>query len=748
MTDKGIKGLIAEIEADDEVGKLIWNQRIRPIKASFAAPRKKLPEELERALREAGIKKLFSHQADALEAVRAGQNVVLMTPTASGKSLVYNLPILEAILSDSKTRALYISPLKGLANDQIGTLRDFSASLDIDNLAELYDGDTPQSDRRRIKEEPPSIIYSNPDMLHMGILPYHKSWEHFFKNLKFVVIDEVHSYRGVFGSHVAHVLRRLRRVAAHYGAEIQFICCSATIANSKELAETLTGVDFKLIEKNGAPSSKKNFCFYEPTESPYTAATKIFAASVKAGFKTIAFTKARKITELMGRWVKDRAPELTDSISTYRAGFLPEERREIERKLFTGELTGVISTSALELGIDVGGLDVCVLVGYPGTVSSTWQRAGRVGRGSAESLVVMVAIEDALDHFFLRNPEDFFRRSSEAAVTDVTNHPIKKAHLECAVSEVKLSIDDEVYDVEESMGLLKELEDEEKLRFWAKGDIWYPRKRYPQREVNLRSGGETYRIVDEAGKLIGYSSSGRVLKELHPGALYLHQGTQYRVLTLDMKRRRAICRAVNLAIYTAAETNEEVEIVESLETKQAGGVELNWGAVQVTESVTGYWEKDIYSRETLKYYPLKLPDEIFETKAVWMKVDEELLEEIKEAEFGPAGSLHALEHAQIAALPLFAICDRMDLGGVSYSDYADLEGPAIFVYDGSEGGIGLTKRGFEVATDWFAATRLLMSECPCDVSCPSCTQDPKCGNANDPLDKRGALLILDRWLKG
>lgn len=765
-----VEDFIRDLKERRDVEEVVHHETIPSSPSSYGSTAAPLDERLRRALGEVGIKELFDHQARGIDIIRGGSNLVAMTPTASGKSLIYNVPVLESILDDPKSRALYLYPLKGLEQDQLGALTDLTARLGLGSpsapgrteggtrrkrraftpgAAEIYDGDTSDYRRKKIRESPPSILLTNPDMLHLALCAYHSKWEEFFRNLKYVVIDEVHTYRGVFGSHVANVLRRLRRIAAYYGSSPQFIACSATIANPGELANMLTGLDFEVVDTSGAPRGRRHFLFINPpsTASPYTVATKVFTSSLRAGFKTIAFTKARKVTELMHRRITESSPDLAGDISSYRAGFLPEERREIEKRLFSGELKGVVSTSALELGVDIGGLDVCVLAGYPGTITSTLQRSGRAGRGGRDSLVVLVGLRDALDQYFMRNPEDFFRRSVEAAVLDKDNTSIVKGHLHCAVTELYLKSSDPVFDVERLRGVLGELEDESKVRHWAKGDIWYPRRGWPHRQVSIREAGEPYRIRDASGRMLGESSSTRALKELHPGAIYLHKGVQWLVTRLDMGRREVTCRAAEDALYyTRANVDEETEIIEVLDRKDFGRFSFTVGRLRVTEQVVGYWKKHLYTDKVLGEYGLELPPSVFTTVGVWTEVDDYILEEIDERRFSIAGGLHALEHAAIAALPLYALCDRMDLGGVSYPRNPELGSAAIFIYDGHEGGVGLARRGFECVEAWLRSTRTLMEECECEVACPSCTQDPQCGNNNEPLDKRAALVILNRWL--
>lgn len=746
-----------------DLQELVHHEVMPAQAASFGETSSPLSSEVKKALEAMSIERLYSHQARGIDLIRQGLNTVIMTPTASGKSLIYNIPVIESILEDPNSHALYLFPLKGLEQDQLkafielaeyalpqaeGAKGKKTRSRPL-NACEIYDGDTTAHRRKKIRDTPPAVVLTNPDMLHLAINAFHSKWEAFFKGLRYVIIDEVHTYRGVFGSHVAHVLRRLRRIANHYGADPVFIACSATIANPTELASMLTGLDFELVDSSGAPRGKRDVLFINPLPevSAYTIATRLFISSVRAGLKTIAFTKARKITELMHAWVKDGAKDLSPVISSYRAGFLPEERREIERRLFSGQMRGVITTSALELGVDIGGLDVCILVGYPGTISSTWQRSGRAGRSGRDSIIILVAMPDALDQYFMRNPSDFFRRGAEAAVLDHQNEVILKKHLLCAASEVNLKPSDLAYDTAVYGPILKELELEGKLRHWVKGGIWYPRVKFPHLDVSLREAGLPYTIVKDDGKALGESSGGRVFLELHPGAIYLHKGMQYRVTRLDMGEKKIWCRAADdINYYTRAITDETTEIVSTEASTDTAGTEILFGKIKVTERIVGYRKKELRTERNLGEFQLDLPPSVFTTAAIWMKVDDGVLAKIKAKGYSVTGALHGLEHAMIAALPLFAMCDRMDLGGVSYQFNPELEGPAIFIYDGHEGGVGLTKRGFGCIREWLEATLRLMEQCACEVACPSCTQDPKCGNNNEPLDKRGAIMILEKWL--
>jgi DEAD/DEAH box helicase domain-containing protein len=745
-----IKNLLERInkEFKDEIAHYRY---IEPQSSYHAEPERPLQEDLRKVLEAKGITRLFVHQAEGIDRILKGNNVVVMTPTASGKSLIYNIPVLETILKDPTTKALYLFPLKGLEQDQIKTLRELAAGLDIEHPAEVYDGDTSSYRRKKIREALPHIVFSNPDMLHHAINAFHTKWAEFFANLKIVVVDEIHTYRGIFGSHVAQVFRRLRRICEYYGSSPQFIACSATIANPGELAKDLTGVGFHVIDRNGAPSGGKHIVFINPFGSTYTAATKALRICLDTGLKTIAFTKARKITELIYSWLIESSPSYRNITSSYRAGFLPSERREIEQKLFSGELQGVVSTSALELGVDIGGLDSCILAGYPGSIASTWQRAGRVGRHGQDSIIIMVGMKDALDQYFMRHPDDFFGRSHEAVVIDPYNTSILKQHLPCATAEIYLKADDSVYpsantsstDGSKSFSsVIHELVSENLLKPGKKGDIWFTPLRFPHRDINIRGIGKIFSVFN-GEKRIAEISEVRIMKEAHPGAIYLHKGRQYRVEGLDLEGLKVVCREVDVSYYTQAITHEETEIIAEHHKRN----NTTWGNLKITNTITGYWKKRLSTQGKINRYPLELPSWTFETQGMWITLGSDLEKKVIRNNLDFAGGLHALEHAAISALPLFAMCDKGDIGGISYSLYPDFEMPAIFIYDGLQGGVGLTKRGFEVLDIWLEATRKIITECPCEEGCPSCVQDSQCGSGNEPLDKNAALVILEGIIK-
>ena len=795
-----IFSLIESLEKNKRFSETIASHKyIHPLEPKYM--RLDLNEKLRDVLSGQGIRLFYSHQVEAVDLIRQGENVVVMTPTASGKSLIYNIPVIESIIENPEATALYIFPLKGLEQDQVKNLNELFDSLGIRNYfspsptppvkggdnaprpplnlrggeggvmlpsprirtplkpAEVYDGDTTAYRRGKIRkvfqsgiagetELPPcvNVIFTNPDMLHLAINPFHAKWEGFFKNLKYVVVDEIHTYRGVFGSNIAHVLRRLRRICNYWGSNPQFIACSATIANPKSLAAELIGLPFKTVTEDGAPRGGKHFMFINPVlESPYTEATALFIKCLEAGLKTIVFTKARKITELIYKWTVDRAPQFAEKISPYRAGFLPKERREIEQKLFSGELLGVVSTSALELGVDIGGLDVCILAGYPGSISSTWQRAGRVGREGQESLIAMIAIQDALDQYFMRHPDAFFEKSHEAGVIDPENKNIIKKHLPCASSEIYLKAGDSVYDTEKLMPLIEELVQEGMLNPGKRGGIWFSRSRTPHREVEIRAIGKPFDIVDESGRHIGDLSGARISREAFPGAIYLHRGRQYRVSELLIEERKVICKEVDVLYYTQARTKDETEVIEEMEVRKTGSLEVFRGRLRMKNRVTGYDRKNIFDRTRLSRHDLDMPEYIFDTEGLWLRIDKDTENDMESLGYDLAGSLHAFEHASIACMPLFALCDKGDIGGLSYPFYPAFKEPAIFIYDGYEGGIGLTKRAFDVMDEWFKAALTVISECPCEEGCPSCIQDPQCGSGNQPLDKEGAKFLLERW---
>ncbi len=729
-----------------KIGKLVtYEGYLKPRKSLYAGTEKPLPHKIRNALEQSGIKNLYSHQAKAIDSFRRGKNVMIVTPTASGKSLVYYIPTFETYFKDPKARALYIFPYKALEQDQLKNVRSLAAKIskDWDFGAEIYDGDTSAYRRKKIKANLPTVIITNPDMLHMGILAFHADWQHLFENLKLVVVDELHVYRGIFGTHLHHIMNRLKRICQHYGSHPRFIVSSATIANPDEFSHVLTGIPFDVIKDNGAPAAGKSFLFVNPDVSPYTIAANLFEMSVKKGYKTIAFTKARKITELIYSWLISGSPDIKDKISSYRAGYLSEERRDIEAKLFNGELMGVISTSALEHGIDVGGLDVCILVGYPGSIISSWQRIGRVGRSDRESLVILIALPDALDQYFMRIPAGFFERSYEKAVLDPGNRFIMSDHVVCAGAEIPLGESDRQNYESSNPGILMDLIHDGRLVEGAEGDRWFALKKNPQREINLRSMGEGYKIFEKGnGKEIGTIDGVRVFHECHEGAVYLHQGIQYKVLSLDQEAKRVEAIPVDVNYYTQVFSDKETEILESLDHISKKRYHVGFGRLKVTELIKEYAKRRIFGQDIISKHPLEVPPLSFETMGLWIELPDNLNAETVSRGLHFMGGLHATEHASIALFPLLAICDRDDIGGICYTLNPQLNKPAIFIYDGYPGGIGLAAKGYQDIEILLEKTYQLLTNCDCDEGCPSCIHSPKCGSGNKPLDKLAALFIL------
>jgi DEAD/DEAH box helicase domain-containing protein len=726
--------------------KIAHHRRDEGRAARYSEPARPLPAELASALRATGIERLYSHQVEAIDAARDGANVLVATPTASGKSLVFAVPVLEAVLSDEGATAIFLYPTKALAQDQLHGLRTLAAATGRlrPPRFEIYDGDTPDHLRRKIKQDPPDVLVTNPDMLHAGILAYHADWAGFLSRLKFVVLDELHVYRGVFGAHVHHIVRRLRRLAAHHGASPRFVAASATVGHPGEFASTLVDAPFAVVSASGAPASGRDVLVVNPvTVSPYTTAVRVVAEAARAKARTIAFTKARRVTELLHTWLVQEAPELRRKVAPYRAGYLPEERRAIEKKLFAGELLAVLSTSALELGIDVGGLDVCVLVGYPGSRTSTWQRIGRVGREGNDAVVVLIALPDALDQYLVAHPEELFDGAFERAVLDPWNRAVAGAHLVCAAAEEPLSAEEVRGFPERGRGVAEELVAAGRLARDARGERLVSYRRRPQREVSPRSAGPPYVILEEgSGRLLGTIDGMRVWHECHPGAIYLHAGQSYRIETLDADHRRVIARPARVEYYTVVLGEKETKILERLEERTLGAIPVGFGRLEVTVRIREYQKKRLFDGEPVSTHPLEVPPLTYETTGLWIAVPDVLPDLFAADGLHFMGGIHAAEHAAIGLFPLLAIADRGDVGGISYTHHPQVGGPAIFLYDGVPGGAGLAERAFRELEGLLARTKELIVACPCEEGCPACIQSPRCGNGNKPLDKAAACRVL------
>jgi DEAD/DEAH box helicase domain-containing protein len=714
----------------------------------WSPPGASWPKEIIHALQNMGIDDLYEHQAKAIDLIRSGTHTVVATPTASGKTLVYNLPVIENILSDPASKALYIFPLKALAQDQLQAFNAITGAMGKEPpRAAIYDGDTTAWHRKKIRENLPHVIFTNPEMIHLSFLPHHRKWEDFYSGLKTVVVDEVHTYRGVMGSHMAQVFRRLNRICSHYGSAPTFVFCSATISNPSELAQKLTGLEVTGITKSGAPQGKRHVLFVDPLEGSSRVTIALLKAALHRSLRTIVYTQSRKMTELLAMWSQNRSGEFRDRISAYRAGLLPEERRAIEARLANGELLAVISTSALELGIDVGDLDLCLLVGYPGTVISTLQRGGRVGRSGQDSALILIAGEDALDQYFMRHPDDLLSREPESAVINPYNRNIVYKHLICAAAELTLE-DDEPYLAQPQVrDVLKELEENGDLLRDASGNRYFSNRKMPHRDVDLRGSGSRYAIVDSiTGAAIGEIDAFRAYKETHPGAVYLHMGETYLIEVLDTGTHTAKASPATLKHYTRALSQKETEILDIYEQTTFSGIQAFSGRLKVTEEVYAYDKWAIYGKKRLNRIPLDLPPLVFETDGLWFNIPDSV-QKAAEANFLHfMGGIHAIEHAAIGIFPLLVLTDRNDLGGISTTFHPRVGGPAVFIYDGVAGGAGLTCQAFKKISDLLELTRKVIRNCPCETGCPSCVHSPKCGSGNRPIDKTSALFVLDRML--
>jgi DEAD/DEAH box helicase domain-containing protein len=711
-----------------------------------------LPEDVHPGVRDAlgarGLTELYTHQRAVWDAAAQGEHVVVTTGTASGKSLAFNLPVLDAIAREPKHRALYLYPTKALAQDQARALAELKSP---GVRAAIYDGDTPTERRSQIRKWA-NVILTNPDMLHVGVLPHHDRWADVLHNLRYVVVDEAHVYRGVFGSHVGNVIRRLRRLAGVYGAEPQIVLATATIANPGELVRNLAGVDATVVDEDAAPRAERTVVLWNPElldaelglrASALGDASRVMAALVSRGLRTICFAKSRKSAELIHKFTRERVEkELGERLAPYRAGYTPAQRRTIERRLVEGELLGVSATDALELGIDIGLLDCAISVGFPGTVASLrqqWGRAGRRGHG----LAVLIASQDALDQYFMREPDALLDRHVEAAILDHANPRVLDGHVRAAAFEAPIDDADRTILGDEALeraALIPDLTKTKSGYVWAGPD-------YPAAQTNLRSASaDSFAVVEaQTGTVLGIVERERAYSTVHEGAVYLHLGESYLVRELDLRARTAVVTPYSGDYYTQAKKETATTIEEPLRTEQRCGLELTFGRLSVTEQVVAYQKKSVRDQATLETVPLDLPETSFETEAIWyVPTDDQLagLEKMPTL----LSALHAAEHSMIALLPLWAMCDRWDIGGLSTNIHFQTGRPTVFVYDGHPGGVGITERGFAAFEGWVADTARMLERCPCADGCPSCVQSPKCGNLNEMLDKHGALKLLRRMV--
>jgi DEAD/DEAH box helicase domain-containing protein len=716
-----------------------------------------LPEGLHTGLAERlaaqGITGLYRHQAEVFDASREG-SVMITTGTASGKSLAFNLPVLDSIANDPKARALYLYPTKALAQDQARSL----ARLDAPNLRPaIYDGDTPKEERPAVRRQS-NLVLTNPDMLHVGILPHHRNWGDFLANLEWVVIDEAHTYRGVFGSNVANVIRRLRRLARAYGREPRFVLASATIANPDELADRLVGDRLHLIDTDYAPRAGREINVWNPPlinaaigarRSSLAEAADLLAELVSHEVRTICFLKSRRGIELIRKFAAESLtrrgrPELAAKIAPYRAGYTPAQRRGIERDLVDGNLLGVVSTDALELGIDIGELDAAICVTFPGTVAGLRQMWGRAGR-RRQGLAVYIAGQDGLDQYFCRHPEEFLDRPVEAAILDHRSPEISAQHLIAAAYEMPVTAEDNEWFGEDLQERTDVLVAKGELRRAGRGLV--PRKPgFVAASVSLRSSSaENLAVLDRgSGEVIGTVEYGRAFTTLHPGAVYMHLGASYEVEQLDLDGAQAVVHPFDDEWFTRPRLETDIYIDRTLARRKVAGVELNFGEISVTDEVIAYQRILTADQEAIDLIDLDLPAQEFRTQGLWYTVPAGMTEGMPLNAL--LGALHAAEHSQIAVLPLIAMCDRWDIGGLSTNVHPQTGEPTIFIYDGHPGGIGITRRGFDCFERLVGDALGLVAECPCESGCPSCVQSPKCGNLNEPLFKAGAIGVMEAML--
>ncbi len=730
---------------------------------------------VEEALEKQGIHRLYSHQADAIRQVREGRNVVIVTGTASGKTLCYNVPVVETLVEDRLATMLLIYPTKALAQDQLRAIGKFQdPQLDVEFLAGTYDGDTPQTLRRRLRDGA-NVILTNPDMLHQGILPQHARWNRFFTHLRYVVIDEVHAYRGVFGSHLANVLRRLGRICRHYGSSPRLICCSATIANPREHAERITGRPMELITNDGSPRGPKRFVLWNPPpleaaargrpeqwriggdrRSPLWEAVHLMTALVKEGIQTIAFVRTRLAAELIYKNCRDMlrpvSQRLARSVHAYRGGYLPEERREIERRLVQKDILGVSSTNALELGIDIGSLDACILVGYPGTIASLWQQAGRAGRGSEESVVFLVGQNSPMDQYLMVHRDYIFAQSPEQAVVDPDNPHVAVGHVRCATHELPLADAQTALFGPYADVILELLEEDGTVRH-IEGQWYWASSAYPAAEVNLRNiAGPVYTIQDESAgeRVIGTLDEISALSQLHDHAVYLHGADTYFVNRLDLEQKIAWVDRRDLDYYTQSVQSSQIRIDEVEEEGQWRGAQVGFGDVTVTTTIPMFKKIRFHSRDSLGYEQLELPPQELETVALWFAPPEEVVARMLAGQMVVSEGLIGIANVLVEVAPLFVMCDTQDVGTVVNSSCLGRD--ALFLHDRYPGGMGYARRVLSRIGEIMETVHAVVRDCGCEDGCPSCVGSAVPAFAMTDLDsavrgripdKAAALFLLD-----
>jgi DEAD/DEAH box helicase domain-containing protein len=799
-------------------GSLVHVESIPPRKAQFRDLDRPLPPALAAALAVQGIEKLYIHQAEAVRRTRDGQDVIVVTGTASGKTYCYLIPVLESLMEDRAATALLLFPTKALAQDQLKNLAGLqSEAAGLAFMAGTYDGDTPPRQRSKLREEA-SVILTNPDMLHSGILPNHARWARFFSNLRYVVCDEIHVYRGIFGSNVANVMRRLERICRHYGSHPQFVCSSATIANPKELAERLTGRSFSLVEKDGAPRGRKHFVLWNPPvlsrttmdrRSSNLEARDLLLSFLRDGYQGITFVRARQVAEVLLRYCQEELGKdgggIAKRVRAYRGGYLPEERRAIEQALFEGDLLGVISTNALELGIDVGSLDLALLVGYPGTIASTWQQAGRAGRTAGESLAVMVAHNTPIDQYLMRHPEYFFTQTPEQAVVDPDNPHILLGHLRAAAYELPLTRRDETGFGEFAAAILQLLGEYGEVRE-IKGRWYYSASGYPAGDISLRNASDSVYVIVDTGspafranspdamggrvdappteivrtqhetvrrfrdrrgqgallrqltergyRVIGTLDEASAFTQLHPQAIYMHEAETYMVEHLDLGERVAYVHRVKLDYYTQSIIDSRIRILATEQEQRWRRAETGFGALAVSEKVYLFKKIRFGTRESVGFGPVDVPVQTLETEGCWITPPAEAIHEVLSHGRVPAEGLWGIANVLSDVITLHAMCDVMDIG--TAQDSRSTGAAAVFIYDKYPGGLGFAQKVFGLVEDLMQGACDLITGCPCEAGCPSCVGAPVVPQAGDDAevsgrgripDKEAALVLLHHLLE-
>lgn len=749
---------LKKIKTDDFYRKqIVHKHTIAVRKEKFGKLKTPLPGELKAVLARDGIKDLYTHQVEAVEALRMGRDVVIVTSTASGKTLCYNIPVLESIIEDPESRALYLFPTKALAQDQLRVVNRYGSDDSIRFKAGTYDGDTPGPLRRKLRDEA-RILLTNPDMLHSGILPNHSRWAPFFTNLKYIVVDEIHTYRGIFGSHVANVIRRLSRVCEHYGARPVFAASSATIANPGEHAKKLLGCNkVKVVDRDGSPRGRKQFLMWNPPtidawemerRSSNIEAADIVTKLVLDDVQTIAFVRARVVSEIITRYTREKLGEhrasMKDLVHPYRGGYLPEERRAIEKKLFEGELKAVISTNALELGIDVGELQAAVIVGYPGSIASTWQQAGRAGRGEEEALIFFLPYNTPLDQYLVRHPDYFFKQSPENAIIDPTNPHILLGQMRAAAFELPLGVK-EVEEMGEYAPAIAGLLEEERDLNFVKGSWYWRGYGYPAASVNLRNISDSiYTIIDESDGncVIGTIDEASAFQQVHTQAIYLHEAETYFVRDLDVEKKIVFVERTNVDYFTQSLTETQVKVDREEKDDTWRVSKIAFGEVSVTNLTFMFKKIKFGSRDSIGYGKIDLPPQVLETAGLWIVPPPEVLALVRKWGRVPAEGLLGLSNVLREVVPLFVMCDPLDIGTTVNS--RSTGSPAVYLYDKYPGGLGFALKAYDLVEEIMQAAHELIDTCQCKHGCPSCVGSPIPPFSQLDADTGGRGMIPDR----